>query len=251
MVWVLETSIILCTRSFSLAGGYALREKAHICVNIVATRFSLRNQILLRLMGFVFAIIYCFVFTWMAAKLAIYSLQSGEVSPTPLRIPTVIPLSFMPVGGPLLILEFLRQIVKDISDLKNTAKEEKRAGPWLIRNPPPLVFLAFVVFSSFIMLSRELAPLGIIILLFVLIFSGMPIAFGLGLLGLMGLYFTLAGGPILAQLPLVAYNFFDNFVVIAIPQFITFTVILSAGGIGVGLFDFASKWVRLLPGGWQ
>ncbi len=247
--WVLEISIYLCIGSIFLAGGYALREKAHIQVDLVTSRLSYRNQVLFQLIGFILAVIYCSVLVWKGAGLAIGAIVLREVSPTVLNVPMVIPRSFIPIGGFLLILEFIRQILAGISDLKKAEREENRKGTWMTRNLHPILLLAAIVFSGAFLLSRALAPIGLTALLFVLIFSGMPIAFGLGLLGLMGFYFTLGGGPVLVQLPLVAYKVLDDFVIVSIPLFTSLSVILSMGGIGADLFNVASTWVRHLPGG--
>jgi C4-dicarboxylate transporter DctM subunit len=77
----------------------------------------------------------------------------------------------------------------------------------------------------------------------------MPIAFALGLLGLMGFYFTFGGGPMLAQVPIATFKVLDDFIVVALPLFIMLSTILNIGGIGSRLFEAASNWVRHLPGG--
>jgi len=92
-------------------------------------------------------------------------------------------------------------------------------------------------------------PLGLTILLFAFIFGGMPIAFALGLLGLMGFYFTFGGGPMLAQVPMSIYKMLDDFVTTAVPMFIMLSAVLSIGKIGSTLFEFASTGVRHMPGG--
>lgn len=247
--WVLEISIYLSIGCVFLAGGYALKEKMHIHVDVLTRRFSSQNQILLQLMCLFMTLLYCFVLTWKGAEMAITSFQRGEVSPTVLNIPMTIPHSFVPIGGALLIFELIHQILKEISNLKNAKREEKRTVNWVARNLPSLVFLILLVLSGSMFLSKEFTPLGLTILLFVLIFGGMPIAFGLGLLGLMGFYLTFGGGPILAQVPMVTYKILDDFIIVAVPLFIMLATILSIGKIGSNLFDVASKWVRHMPGG--
>ncbi len=113
----------------------------------------------------------------------------------------------------------------------------------------PLIFLALVVLCGSMFTSKELTPWGLTLLLFVLIFGGMPIAFALGFLGLMGFYFTFGGGPMLVQVPMVTYKILDDFVIAAVPMFITLSAVLSIGKIGANLFEVAGTWVRHLPGG--
>jgi C4-dicarboxylate transporter DctM subunit len=245
--WVLEISIYLCLGSVFLAGGYALKEKSHIQVDALTQRFSKQDQILLEIICLILALLYCSVLTWKGAEIALHSYRLGEVSPTVLNVPVVIPRGLVPVGGLLLILELIRQILAGISALKTVWIENKGRGRHGYL--PPLIFLALLIGCGALFFSRDLTPLGLTLLVFVLIFAGMPIAFGLGLLGLMGFAFTFGGGPMLAQVPLVTYKILDDFIIVAVPLFIMLSAILSIGKIGSHLFEFASTWVRHLPGG--
>jgi C4-dicarboxylate transporter, DctM subunit len=247
--WVLEISIYLCIGSVFLAGGYALKEKSHIQVDAFTKRLSKRNQILFELISLLLTLLYCSVLTWKGAQTAINSFLMGEVSPTVLNIPVVIPRSFLPIGGLLLILELIRQILVAVSDLRNVPTEEARGGERWLGYLPPLIFLALLIGCGALFLSKALAPLGLALFVFVLIFAGMPIAFALGLLGLMGFAITFGGGPMLAQVPMVTYKILDDFIIVAVPLFLMLAGILSIGKVGFHLFEFASTWVRHLPGG--
>lgn len=248
-VWVLEISTLLSIGSVFLAGGYTLKEKSHVNVDILINRFSRPNQVLIELMGLILSLIYCFVLTWKGAELAITAIRTGEVSPTVLNIPVCIPRGFVPLGGALLILEFIRQIMARVSDLGNVCGAGKKSGMGVRGSLPVVFFLLLLLLGGYLFLSRGLAPLGLTLLLFVLIFSGMPIAFTLGMLGLMGFFLTFGGGAQLGQVPLVAYKILDDFIITAVPLFIAVSTILSVGAIGSDLFEVASRWVRHLPGG--
>ncbi len=97
--WVLEISTYLCIGSVFLAGGFSLREKNHINVDVLTSRFSYRNQIILQLICVILSFIYCLVLTWKGAELAFSSFRFKEVSPTILNVPMVIPNSLVPIGG--------------------------------------------------------------------------------------------------------------------------------------------------------
>jgi len=247
--WVLEISINLCLASVFLAGGYALRENSHIQVDVLTRRFSRSNQILLELICGVLIFIYCFVLTWKGLEIAYHSFRLNEVSPTVLNIPVAIPRSLVPIGGLLLLIELLRQILVRYSTLKQSITDEGKRKFDLTSYFPPLILVVLVIGCSAFFLSKGLTPIGLTSLLFVLIFSGMPIAFALGLLGLMGFAITFGGGPMLMQLPTVAYKILDDFIIVSVPLFLLLSAILSQGRIGTLLYEFASVWVRHLPGG--
>lgn len=191
--WVLEISINLCLASVFLAGGYALRENSHIQVDVLTRRFSRSNQVLLELICGVLILVYCGVLTWKGFEIAYHSFRLNEVSPTVLNIPVAIPRSLVPLGGLLLLIELLRQMLVRFSDLAQAVRDEDRKAFSLTNHFPPIALALLVIGCSAFFLSKGLTPIGLTCLLFVLIFSGMPIAFALGLLGLMGFAITFGG----------------------------------------------------------
>jgi C4-dicarboxylate transporter, DctM subunit len=91
--------------------------------------------------------------------------------------------------------------------------------------------------------------MGLLVLFFVLLFSGLPVAFALGLFGVFGFYFLFGGASMLVQVPVLAYATLDSFVMVALPLFILTSNILRNGEIGIRIYRFANVLVRHLPGG--
>ena len=87
------------------------------------------------------------------------------------------------------------------------------------------------------------------ILLLILLFSGLPVAFALGLSGIAGITIYLGGEGAMAQLPIIGYKSLDDFVLAAIPMYVLMSQILLVGKVGNDLFELANKWLRHLPGG--
>lgn len=91
--------------------------------------------------------------------------------------------------------------------------------------------------------------------LLTLLAIGLEVAFTLGLLGLLGLYFTLGQGiPEIGirELGAVGPIFFTNsnsFVLTAIPLFVLMGAFLLHSGLGASLYDAGLKWFGWLPGG--
>ncbi len=86
----------------------------------------------------------------------------------------------------------------------------------------------------------------ILVVLFALLFVGVPVAFALGALGL-GL--LLAGGfsPLMA--PQAILSTLDNSVLLAVPLFLMISNVLLKGGMGRDLFAAVQAWVGHWPGG--
>ncbi len=92
--------------------------------------------------------------------------------------------------------------------------------------------------------------LGIIIIgvLFVALFSGMPIAFGLGVPSLVFMYLFL--DP--AQFDMTALVMFDgvnDFGLLAIPLFVLMGAIVAVTPCGADLYEGIHRWIYKLPGG--
>jgi len=88
----------------------------------------------------------------------------------------------------------------------------------------------------------------LLILLFFLFAMGMPIAFVLTAVGVVGILFQ-SGVPGLYQF---AWQFWEkggNFLYTCIPLFIYMAIILEKGNVGNYIYDVAAKWLRRLPGG--
>ena len=84
------------------------------------------------------------------------------------------------------------------------------------------------------------------LVLLVLLFLGIPVAFSLAGLGVTLLY--------LRDLPLVMiaqnlHGALDNFVLLSVPLFLLMSNFLLKGGVGKDLFDAVHKWAGHLPGG--
>ena len=75
---------------------------------------------------------------------------------------------------------------------------------------------------------------------------GIPIAFGLGALGL-GLMYLGDISPLM--IPQTFYSVGDNFILLAVPMFLMMSNILLKAGIGEDLFNFAQAWVGHWPAG--
>ena len=84
--------------------------------------------------------------------------------------------------------------------------------------------------------------------LLLLLLIGFPVAFSLGMIGMVG-FTSLMGQQGLIQMPLIAYKTLDEFILSSVPLYILLSQILLAGKVGNDLYEVASKWVRHLPAG--
>lgn len=91
-----------------------------------------------------------------------------------------------------------------------------------------------------------IASIGL--LLFVALGVGLPVAFSLNLIGLVG-FASLFGYAGFKFVPSIIYDSMHSFILTAVPLFIILGKFLSDGGIGKRLFEFGQVWLRHVPGG--
>ncbi len=90
--------------------------------------------------------------------------------------------------------------------------------------------------------------LGLIVALLLILASGIPVAIGLGIVGIAA-SFMLDGEAALILLPQTLFGSSNSFLLSAIPLFILMSEILRRAGVTEILFETVRCWVGHLPGG--
>jgi tripartite ATP-independent transporter DctM subunit len=91
-----------------------------------------------------------------------------------------------------------------------------------------------------------MTALWILLALMALLFSGVPVAFALGGLGMVLLY---SADLSLLMVPQGLYSVMDSFILLAVPLFLLMSNVLLKGGVGRDLFNAVQSWVGHWPGG--
>jgi C4-dicarboxylate transporter DctQ subunit len=121
MTWVEELSGYGVVWATYLGIGFALREKRHVCVDIVTRKLSLRGQHLMRFLGNLVCLGFSVLITWKGFILIESSLISGRHTPF-MEIPVYLLQIILPVGMIIFGLEALVDAVKNAKDLKLNIK---------------------------------------------------------------------------------------------------------------------------------
>lgn len=250
--WVLEISIYVILASNFLSFAYVLRENAHVKVDFLTNHLAPRTALILEVFTSLLSLLYCGVMAYEGGILTRDSLMRWEVSPTILNVPIFIPQIFIPLGAILLVYQLcqiLRKLLREVTAPAPNPNEERRRAEG--KGVFPFLITGFFVCALILgaVLLKISMHMGLLILFFVLLFSGLPVAFALGLFGVFGFYFLFGGASMLVQIPVVAYSTLDSFVMVALPLFILTSNILRNGEIGIRIYKFANVLVRHLPGG--
>jgi TRAP-type mannitol/chloroaromatic compound transport system permease small subunit len=123
--WAHEVSTLLFGLLYVLTGAYALREKAHVGVDVFYARLPNKGKALVNLLGFAFLALFAgtlLVYGW---KFFLASWQNREFSLANQAIP-IYPFKLaIPMGAALLLLQGLSNFIRDLLTL--LGKEEDHA----------------------------------------------------------------------------------------------------------------------------
>ena len=253
-VWVMEVTIYMIIAGTFLSLAYAMREKAHVNVDFVENALKGKSLLSLKLLGLALGLLYSGALAYQGGSLALEAFRNWELAGMILKIPKFIPEMFIPIGTALLFVEIIRETINTV---KGSPGEPVKGGTITHRGTAVGSFIAHTwVTAGFIallvcglLLLKGSTTLALAFLFFGLLFCGTPVAFALGLFGLLCFLFLYGGASMLIRLPIVAYSTMDSPVQVALPLFILTGSILRLGDVGSRIYKFANVLVRHLPGG--
>jgi len=149
------------------------------------------------------------------------------------------------IGGLVLVYWLLVELAVKIVRLKR-AWNPSRDG---IRSAGVAVLFLFLVALSLGLMSAVPA-LGMLMIMLVLLFFGLPVFPSLMLTGLAGVFIVYGGfdGRIVA-FPQITYGALNDFSLVAMPTFVLCGAIIERCGMGKELYEFCTAWLGRLPGG--
>lgn len=123
--WAFDVSKQLYGFYFIMLGGYALRHKAHVRVDILTEKFSRTTQRVVDVLGYIiFFFPFAYVFVVRSYDFALKSWTQGEVTYGAIQMP-VYPLKIaMCVAAGLLLLQGVAEVLKIILDVDTTEPED-------------------------------------------------------------------------------------------------------------------------------
>lgn len=113
-IWVSEASVYGASAVYLLAGGYALKHRRHVRIDLVLGALSPRLSRALDLLTFPFMLLYAGSLLWFGWEFAATSFLQHEGTGTPWN-PPIWPIKFcIPIAGLLLILQAFANLMRDL-----------------------------------------------------------------------------------------------------------------------------------------
>jgi TRAP-type mannitol/chloroaromatic compound transport system permease small subunit len=113
-LWANETTIYLSAMAYLIGGGYALKHRRHVRIDVVYQMFSEAARRRLDVFAFVFFVLYVGALAWVGADMAWTSFQQSEGTGTPWN-PRIWPVKLaIPVAAVLLLLQGIAELVREL-----------------------------------------------------------------------------------------------------------------------------------------
>jgi tripartite ATP-independent transporter DctM subunit len=220
--------------------------EGHIRIGFIVSNFPKWIQNLLDCFHYLICTLFFFFMSSQLINQGIKKLQDNVIT-YDLEIPIWIFWFISAIGVAILAivvaLDFLRALQRSLED---------KRWPWLILSLAAACFILIAPLAGFAPMGLSGATAGVLgmCFLFVLLFLGMPIGFGMALTGLLGMIVAYkAVMPSLAMLGIGPFDTASNYMLTVVPLFVLMGEFAYHSGISEDLFETANKWLGRLPGG--
>ena len=123
-IWQVELAIYMLMCATFLGSPWVLKEKGHINIRLITSRFSARTNAILNLCTSVIAMLFCVLVAWKGWVMWYEAYEGGWVSESLWSVPLVYPYLTIPVGMSLTALQFLVTIHDGFMELRNVNSEK-------------------------------------------------------------------------------------------------------------------------------
>lgn len=110
-IWATELSIYAIIGSCFLGSAYAVRTYSHITVDLLINNVNDRLKTVLAYLTNAMGLVFSIIFTYAGFHHSMNTYELGVTSASLLRIPMYLPELLLPIGGVLLCLAFILQII--------------------------------------------------------------------------------------------------------------------------------------------
>jgi C4-dicarboxylate transporter DctM subunit len=228
------------------AVAYVQQVRGMVRVDIFIDRLKGNPRTAFELATLFLALVAFALLCWQIGILAWEAWITGNYEMGIIEWPFWPPMTVMTVGLGLLCLRF-------VTDIKNYLIElRKNSSHWrllLIFSLLPLT--AFILFLGLIKPGQfDPMTIGWIILaaMIVVLLMGLPVAFGLLFVGIVGSWVLGGAAKTLSLLGIVPYDRISNYPLSVVPLFILMGHLAYQAGFASSMYDAVQKWIGHIPG---
>lgn len=235
LYWAEEIVRYLIIWSMFLGYSMIVKTDGHIAITYFIDKLSPQKRILVGQFTNLMSLIYSVFLLYTGWLLTNEAFIAQNISDSRLETPMWIPYLILPIGGLLLSIKWVTKMISS----KLPSGWYKESFTYILA----LIGIGLAVFAF-----NSSSPLTIMLVgMAVLLLLGMPVAFTMGLMGmLVPMVFDLVGFSTLASKQFWSINTFS---LLAIPFFILAGGIIAKTSIGTHLIELASALLKRFTGG--
>ncbi len=221
--------------SMFIGASLIVKTDGHIAISFVVDLLSDKRKVMIAKFSEIMCIFYSAFLTYTGWVLVNEANVAGYVSESRLEMAMWIPYLILPLGGLLISISWFEKLLS-----------KKLPAGWY--KDGFTYFLAIVGISLFYFATVSNSPLTVLLVgMAVLLVMGMPVAFAMGLLGMLVLtFFDMVSFSTIASKQFWSIN---KFSLLAIPFFIFAGNIISKTSIGTHLIELSNGLLKKVTGG--
>ena len=237
-LWQDEVTIFLIAGATFISAAQVQAWRGHVGIEVLAEILPPRVNALRYSIIDVVVLGFCLFFAWKSGLLLHEAWEEGQTSHSAWGPPMWIPYGLLTAGMALLAL----QVAMQVAERSRTALIVAIVctGALLFWQRPPTALLTGV--------SLPVVGVSYSVVTLLMMFSGMPIAFALGVTALSFMFLFMP----LASVDTIAQNFYEelaNTIILAIPLFILKGAAIGRSDAGRDLYLALHAWLHRIPGG--
>ncbi len=236
--WSDEISVYAIIWSVFFGISSLIKTDGHVRVDLLIIRLSEKRQRILEFYHTLLGLAFIAVVAWGGFLLVQKAYATGIISESHLKFKMYLPFLVMPIGGMLLVFRMAERLLMLFRILRGQKvwKDAVLYG---------LVALSLVL--AYMLTTKIDITVALLVMLVIMLFLGMPIAFGMGIASLACLLFLN-----LIKMDGIAPKMFwsiNKFVLIAIPYFIVGGNLMMKGGLARPLLELGYAILKRIDGG--
>jgi len=236
--WSDEIAVYAIIWSIFFGISSLIKTDEHVRVDLFIARFSPKRQRILDFYHTLLGLAFIAVVAWGGFLLVQKAYATGITSESHLKFKMYLPFLVMPIGGLLLVFRMGERLLMLGRILR---------GQKVWKDPVVYGLVALSLALAYMLTTNIDVTVALLVMLVVMLFLGMPIAFGMGIASLACLLFFN-----LIKMDGIAPKMFwsiNKFVLIAIPYFIVGGNLMMKGGLARPLLELGYAILKRIDGG--
>jgi C4-dicarboxylate transporter DctM subunit len=251
--WNFDLQILLIVGVVYLGIAYVQIHRRHIRIDLVSSRLSENSQLWLQLFSDIIFFGFSALIAWQMSLETWDAWVIKDYLESITRLPLWPAKGALTLGIGLLSLNLVINIYNDIRALAQSRKRDSARSNWYAWLVATIVAWTLLAVATVWLRNTAVEPVTVgwicIILLFILLLAGTPIAAASGIIAIWGTFILAGGAPALGIAATKPFHFILSYIMTVVPLFIVMGILAGLAGFATNAYEAARRWLQNIPGG--